>query len=116
MDSLISLVIPVYNEQDNLQYLYERIVKTLDSCKNVFEMIFVNDGSIDGSLDILKNLHGKDARVKIVDLSRNFGHEIATSAGLRYAKGDIVVVMESDLQRPPEFIPVLYQNMQKVST
>jgi glycosyltransferase involved in cell wall biosynthesis len=70
-------------------------------------MIFVNDGSIDGSLDILKNLHGKDARVKIVDLSRNFGHEIATSAGLRYAKGDIVVVMESDLQRPPEFIPVL---------
>jgi glycosyltransferase involved in cell wall biosynthesis len=103
----MSLVIPVYNEQDNLQYLYERIVKTLDPRKSIFEIIFVNDGSTDGSLDILKDLHGKDARVKIVDLSRNFGHEIATSAGLRYAKGDVVVVMESDLQRPPEFIPVL---------
>lgn len=103
----LSLVIPVFNEEDNLPHLYKRIITALEARKEYFEMVFINDGSKDNSLNILKGLREKDGRVKIVNLSRNFGHEIATSAGLRYAKGDAVIVMESDLQRPPEFIPEL---------
>lgn len=103
----LTILIPVFNEEENLLPLYKRIVAILSVRKESFEMVFINDGSMDKSLNILKELRERDNRIKIVNLSRNFGHEIATSAGLRYAKGDAVIVMESDLQRPPEFIPDL---------
>lgn len=100
----VSLVIPVYNEEEVLLALYERLVDVFETAGEVFEVIFVNDGSQDESLTILVDLRERDQRVGIIDLSRNFGHQIAITAGLDHAGGDAVVVMDADLQDPPEVI------------
>ncbi|MFA5335909.1 MAG: glycosyltransferase family 2 protein [Candidatus Omnitrophota bacterium] len=109
MKTDISVVIPVHNEEKNLRPLYERLTASLAGGKKACEFIFVEDGSTDGSLKVLKEICRDDKRVKIVGLSRNFGHEIATTAGLRYSKGDAVIVMDADLQHPPEAIPGLIE-------
>ena len=104
----ISIIIPAYNEEDSLPYLYERLTKLIDDIKNYeFEILFVNDGSKDKTLEIIKEYRKKDNRFAYVNLSRNFGKEIAMIAGLDYAKGDAVVFMDADLQDPPELIPEL---------
>ena len=104
----ISIIIPAYNEEDSLPYLYERLTKLIDDIKNYeFEILFVNDGSKDKTLEIIKEYRKKDNRFAYVNLSRNFGKEIAMIAGLDYAKGDAVVFMDSDLQDPPELLPEL---------
>ena len=104
----ISIIIPAYNEEDSLPILYERLKKVMDSISNYeFEVLFVNDGSKDKTIQIIKELREKDDRICYVDFSRNFGKEIAMIAGIDYAKGDAVVFMDADLQDPPELIPEL---------
>lgn len=99
----ISYVFPIYNESGNINLLYETIGSLLDSNKKYgFEIIFVNDGSRDDSLDLLRKIQAKDKRVAVINFSRNFGHQIAVTAGLDYAKGDAVIIMDSDLQDPPK--------------
>ena len=104
----ISIIIPAYNEEESLPILYERIVKLMDNMKEYeFEILFVNDGSKDKTMQIIKEMREKDKRINYVDFSRNFGKEIAMIAGLDYATGDSVVFMDADLQDPPELIPEL---------
>lgn len=101
----LSLIIPVYNEEENIPQLYERIKKTISSLKNQTEIIFINDGSTDTTLIKLVGLNDKDKTIKIINFSRNFGHQMAVSAGLNYASGDIIAVIDADLQDPPELLP-----------
>ena len=104
----ISIIIPTYNEEESLPFLYERLDKLMNQIKNYeFEVLFVNDGSKDKTLQIIKQLRQKDDRICYVDFSRNFGKEIAMLAGLDYCKGDAVIFMDADLQDPPELIPEL---------
>ncbi len=102
---VISIVTPVFEENENLPTLYQRLVAVLDTTEQPFEIVFVDDGSRDGSLDIMRDLAARDVRVVVVELARNFGHQVAISAGLDYARGDAVVVMDADLQDPPEVLP-----------
>ena len=104
-----SIVASVFNEDECLQMFYESLSKAIDSLKISYEIIFVNDGSVDNSLFILKNIASKDHTVKIIDFSRNFGHEAAMLAGIDHACGDTVICMDSDLQHPPELIPEMLQ-------
>ncbi len=101
--AFISVVTPVYNEELILEEYIARTVKVLDTFPGS-EIIFINDGSTDGSLFLLKQAAHKDSRIKILDFSRNFGHQIALSAGIDHAFGEVVVTMDSDLQDPPELI------------
>ena len=104
----INIIIPAYNEEESLPYLYDRLKKLMDDMKNYeFEVLFVNDGSKDKTIKIIKEFRQKDERISYVDFSRNFGKEIAMIAGLDYATGDCVIFMDADLQDPPELIPEL---------
>ncbi|WP_174728978.1 glycosyltransferase family 2 protein [Mesobacillus harenae] len=101
----ISILIPCYNEQEVLHDLYDRLSMVMRKIDNYnFEVLFINDGSKDRTLDIIKSLRDFDKRISYVDLSRNFGKETAMIAGLDYAKGDAVVILDADLQDPPELI------------
>ena len=103
----ISIVIPIYNEEKNLPLLYERILKTFSATEYSIEIIFVYDCGQDNSLAIIKDLSQRDSRVKFIEFSRNFGHQIAISAGIEHAKGDAIIIMDGDLQDPPELLPSL---------
>lgn len=102
---LLSIVVPAYNEQEVLRAFHERLSSVLAPLTHAAEIIYINDGSSDDTLEVLLSLKENDARVAIVDLSRNFGKEIALTAGLDHAAGDAVVVIDADLQDPPELIP-----------
>jgi len=104
---LISIVLPVYNEQECLEALFERLRKLEDSGEHSYDFIFVDDGSADRSREIIRELAAEQSNVKYVFFSRNFGHEIATTAGIDHASGDAVVIIDADLQDPPEIIPEL---------
>ena len=102
----ISLVIPMYYEEQVAEECYKRVSKVLKGLKDYdYEIIFVNDGSKDKTLPILEKIADKDKKVKIVSFSRNFGHQAAVTAGLKYVTGDAVVIMDADLQDPPEIVP-----------
>lgn len=103
----LSIVVPVYNEQEVLPEFHRRLDAVLASLNMKSEVIYVNDGSTDGTINIINCLHTQDARVQLIDLSRNFGKEIALTAGLDYANSDAVIVIDADLQDPPELIPQL---------
>ena len=105
VDFTLSVVVPVYDEEAVLPELYKRLSAVLDKIGADWEILFVNDGSTDGTLQIIRNFDSP--RVGVIDLSRNFGKEIAMSAGLDYARGDAVVLIDADLQDPPELIPQL---------
>ena len=107
----LSVVIPIYNEAANIGALYERLGRVLAGLPGRHELIFVNDGSRDNSLELLLALAARDGRVRYIDLSRNFGHQIAVTAGLDAAAGAAVVIIDADLQDPPELIPELYQKL-----
>ncbi len=100
----LSVVIPAYNEERNLPLLYQRLTAAVECCTDDHELLFVNDGSRDNTLGVLRELADKDARVKFISLSRNFGHEIAVAAGLDRAEGDAVALIDADLQDPPELL------------
>jgi len=104
---LVSIVIPVFNEEGNLPVLYERLSAVLKILATDYELLFVNDGSRDQSLALLKNYADRDVHIKIIDLSRNFGHQLAVTAGLDHCQGDCAVIIDADLQDPPELITEL---------
>jgi polyisoprenyl-phosphate glycosyltransferase len=104
----ISVVLPVFNEEMHLQELYENLISVFENKINTpYEIIFVNDGSIDKSLDIIRAIAKSNKSVLYIDLSRNFGHQIASTAGIEKSRGNFVVLMDSDFQDPPELIPEL---------
>lgn len=102
---VISIIIPCYNEEDSIPLIYNELKKVSNNMKYDFEFIFVNDGSIDNSLSVLKKLSAKDKQVKYIHFSRNFGKEAAMYAGLSNSKGDYVTIMDADLQDPPSLLP-----------
>ncbi|NBR95659.1 MAG: glycosyltransferase [Proteobacteria bacterium] len=107
---MVSIVISAYNEQGNVVELYQRLLLNLKKCPQVaYELIFINDGSSDNTLPILIDIANNDEKVTIVNLTRNFGHEIAMTAGMDYAKGDAVLFMDADLQHPPEIVPQIIE-------
>lgn len=99
-----SFVIPSYNEALNIPVIYDKIAKEMEPISQSWEIIYVNDGSKDNSMEVLRDLSAKDERVKWIDLSRNFGHQAALTAGLDFANGDAVISMDCDMQDPPELI------------
>ena len=105
MEKKLSVVVSCYNEELALRQFYAETSKVLKSLSWDYELIFVNDGSQDGSIGILKELAAGDEKVKVVDFSRNFGHEAAMIAGMDYSSGDGIVCMDADLQHPPECLP-----------
>lgn len=110
----ISLIIPCYNEEQALPYLYEELSKVARKMQEqLFEFIFVNDGSKDKTLQVIKSLREKDARVHYTSFSRNFGKESAIYAGLKAAKGDYVALLDADLQDPPSLVEEMYQSLKR---
>ncbi len=109
----ISVIIPLYNERESLEELYTRLVKSLEPASSGLELIYVDDGSTDGSLEVLKKLRSRDSRVKIISFNRNYGKSAALSDGFRAARGDFVVTIDSDLQDIPEEIPELLDKLEE---
>lgn len=109
----LSIVIPVYNEEMNIGKLNARVHASVSQMGLPYEVVYINDGSKDQSLTILKMLAAADAHVKFIDLSRNFGHQLAITAGMEYASGEHIVIMDGDGQDPPELIPELYAKAQE---
>jgi len=109
----ISVVVPIFNEEENLNELYKRLTVVMENLKNLYEIIFVDDGSNDKSFEILKEMNRNDKNIKVIKFSRNFGHQIAITAGLDCANGEAVVLMDGDLQDPPEEIPKLYEKFKQ---
>jgi glycosyltransferase involved in cell wall biosynthesis len=104
-----SIVIPIYNEHETIPTLFERVRAVIDGFDGAAEVILVDDGSADDSWRMLVDLHARDPRFKALSLSRNFGHQVAVTAGLDHAQGDAVMVLDGDLQDPPEVLPALIQ-------
>ncbi len=102
-----SVVVPIFNELDNLPELYSRVSKVMSAARGTWELILVDDGSSDGSTERIRELARKDKHVRPVIFARNFGHQIAVTAGLDYARGEAVVIIDADLQDPPELIAEL---------
>jgi glycosyltransferase involved in cell wall biosynthesis len=105
----LSIVIPIYNEDENIQILYEKLKETLDPLKKEYEIVFVDDGSTDRTLPILEEIQAKDKRVVVLSLRRNFGQTAAFAAGFDFARGDVIVTMDGDLQNDPADIPKLLE-------
>lgn len=103
----VSIVIPIYNEEENLPELYRRLTQTLRALGRPYEIILVNDYSRDRSLALIEDYAAKDPTVRCVSFSRNFGHQTALTAGMQHARGEFVVMMDGDLQDPPETVPLL---------
>ena len=99
-----SIVAPIYNEIDNLPELYRRVKEVMDASNETWELILVDDGSTDGSTDKIRELAQQDKKVRPVIFARNFGHQVAITAGWDYARGDAIVIIDADLQDPPEVI------------
>ena len=112
-NKLISIVLPVFNEEGNIKELYQRLKSVLVSIEYAYELIFVDDGSQDQSLDFLKKMNKVDKSVKAISYSRNFGHQLAITGGMDYASGDAIIIMDTDLQHPPEIIPQLIKKWEE---
>jgi dolichol-phosphate mannosyltransferase len=112
---LVSVVSPVYQEEAGIEEFHRRLTESLTSlCDRLdYEIVYVNDGSTDRSRELLQQIVADDRRVRLVDLSRNFGHQVALTAGVDHARGDAVVVIDSDLQDPPEVIPEMVERWEK---
>ena len=109
---MFSAIVPCRDEREALPIFYAEFMRAMDSaCAENFEIIFVEDGSKDGTLEYLRELAAKDSRVKYISLSRNFGKEAAMYAGLRAARGDIAAIMDADLQDPPSLLPQMFMEM-----
>ncbi len=106
-----SIIIPIYNEEENIQLLHDRLHKVMTQLSSSFEFLFVNDGSKDKSLDLIKGLSNQYTYIKYIDFSRNFGHQIAVTAGLDQAVGNRIVIIDADLQDPPELILEMARKM-----
>lgn len=109
----LSIVIPLYNEETNFPVLYDRVKKSVEIVTDNYEIIYVNDGSFDNTFNLLKDYSANDNNLKYISFSRNFGHQNAIFAGIKYAKGTAIIVMDGDLQDPPELIPDLFAKYQE---
>src|SRR4028118_984550 len=109
MNPKYSLVVPIYNEETSIAELYRRLSAVMDELGEPVELILVNDGSRDRTLSLLRDLHEKDPRVCYLSIARNSGHQIAVTAGLNFVRGQAIIVLDADLQDPPELIPVLVE-------
>ena len=110
----LDIVVPIYNEEENLPSLHDRLIKACEKLDDMaWRVIYVNDGSSDRSIEIMRRQRKSDSRFSIVELSRNFGHQAAITAGLSCANGDAVILMDGDLQDPPELIPELISRWQE---
>ncbi|WP_430014732.1 glycosyltransferase family 2 protein [Microcystis protocystis FBCC-A270] len=107
-----SLIIPIYNEEETIPELYRRVSDVMDSLDDSVELILINDGSRDCSLNLMRELQERDARVCYISFARNFGHQAAVTAGLNFARGQVIVVLDADLQDPPELIPKMIESWQ----
>jgi glycosyltransferase involved in cell wall biosynthesis len=105
----LSIVIPIYNEDENVQILHEKLKEVLDPLKKEYEILFVDDGSTDRTLPVLEEIQAKDKRVVVLSLRRNFGQTAAFAAGFDFARGDVIVTMDGDLQNDPADIPRLFE-------
>ena len=111
---LVSLMVPCYNEEEALPYLYDALCKVMEECsKYEYELIFVNDGSRDRTLSVLKDMAEKDSRVRYISFSRNFGKEAAMYAGLDAAKGEWIGLLDADMQDPPSLLPEMFEALEK---
>lgn len=108
---LISIIIPVFNEEENIILLYKELKKNLKNTNH--EILFINDGSSDGTKKIIENLRKQDHQVRLINLSRNFGHQVAISCGIDFADGDAAVIMDADLQDPPSLIPTMIEKWEE---
>jgi len=108
-----SVIIPVYNEEDNIQLIYNRLTSVMEQLEVSYELIFINDGSKDNTLALVKALANQKSNVKFIDFSRNFGHQIAVSAGIDNAVGETICIIDADLQDPPELIIDMYQKIKE---
>lgn len=113
MEKLVSVVVSVYNEEKALRQFYEETAQVLKELSWSYELIFVNDGSADNSLAILKELAERDKQVRVISFSRNFGHEAAMIAGLDHSRGDGIICMDADLQHPPQCIPQILEKFEE---
>jgi len=109
----LSVVIPLYNEEENVKPLYEQLKATLEEIGREYEIVVVDDGSTDRSFDILKELHQRDKRLKVIRFRRNFGQTAAFAAGFDYSQGEVVVTMDADLQNDPADIPLLLERIEE---
>ena len=110
----ISVVVPCFNEEEVLSMFYKKTSEVLNEIEDItYELLFVDDGSTDGTLSVMKDLHTLDERCQYLSFSRNFGKEAAIYAGLKNADGDYVAIMDVDLQDPPELLPKMYQILEK---
>lgn len=109
----LSIVVPVYNEAGNLEVLYSKLVEVLTKLDFVYEIIFVDDGSADGTFEVVKNLNARNSSVRGYSFSRNFGHQTALFAGLTKSRGELVISMDGDMQHPPEMIPSLIEKYEQ---
>ncbi|MEA3400296.1 MAG: glycosyltransferase [Armatimonadota bacterium] len=111
----LSVVVPCFNEEDNVRPLLDRLIPVLEGVASGFEVIFVDDGSSDNTTAVVAAARAQDDRVKLVEFSRNFGKEVALSAGLEYASGEAIISLDADLQHPPELIPELVERWREGS-
>lgn len=110
---MLSAILPIYNEEQGIEAFTDSLLSVLKECTSSFEIIFVNDGSADNSLAILKKICANIPEAKYINLSRNFGHQVAVSAGIDYAKGGVVLLIDSDGQDPPEAVPQMLDKMKE---
>jgi len=108
-----SLIIPIYNEEETIPEMYRRVSSIMNGLDGSSELILINDGSKDKSLSLLRDLHQKDPRVCYLSLARNFGHQVAVTAGLNFSRGKAVIILDADLQDPPELIPEMLELWQQ---
>ncbi len=113
MNLELSIIIPIYNEELNITNLYNRLKPVVEKFGITYELVFVNDGSKDKSIELIEELSKNDSTIKYIDLSRNFGHQVAVSAGLDYSKGAAIAIIDADLQDPPELIEVMYHKLKE---
>jgi polyisoprenyl-phosphate glycosyltransferase len=113
MEESLSVVVPCFNEEKNIEVLYNELAPVLSALTEDYEIIFVDDGSRDDTFKIIRRISENDHNVEGISLSRNFGHQVAIMAGLQHCKGDIVVMMDADMQHPPEVITQLIEEYQK---
>lgn len=107
----LSIVIPLYNEQDNLERLYQALLATLEQMPKSWEIIFIDDASTDASISVLRELHERDARVRVIRFRRNYGQTAGLSAGFDYARGSVIITMDADLQNDPTDIPMVLSRL-----
>ncbi len=115
VDQLIkySIIAPVYNEEETLSEFYNRVLSVMDSLDGLSELLLIDDGSTDASLDLMRGFQQQTSLIRVISFSRNFGHQVAITAGIDYAIGDAVIVIDADLQDPPEVIPELVAQWQE---